>query len=74
MEVTKTMQPGEAGTRQLLNKYGKKMVCVRYRKDQQLKKRYTTVELIIEERPYKRIPIPVIKVWVNINFKESKLR
>ena len=74
METIKTMQPGEAGTHHLLRKYGDRLVCVRYRKDRQLKKRYTTVELIIAERPDEQKTTPVIRVLVNIRYGETALR
>lgn len=49
MEVKATMKPGQNGTRKLIEKYGDRLVCVRYRYDRQYGKRYTTVELIEEE-------------------------
>ena len=74
METIKTMQPGEAGTHQLLNRFGERLVCVRYRKDNRLNKRYTTVELIVAERPYRSSTTTGIRVWVNIAFDETDLR
>ena len=44
-----TLQPGQAGTRGLVDKYGDRLVCVRYRYDVARRKRYKTVELIEEE-------------------------
>ncbi len=73
MEINKTLQPGDMGTKRLLDKYGTKLVCVRYRIDKQKKKRYTTVELIIEEKPHIEQKTTVI-VWVKINFSEIELR
>lgn len=73
MEVSKTLQPGEMGTKRFLNKYGNQLVCVRYRIDKQLQKRYTTIELIIDERPYIRQK-PVVIVWVKIHYNETDLR
>ena len=46
MEISKTLQPGDMGTKRFLNKYGDQLVCVRYRIDKQLQKRYTAIELI----------------------------
>ncbi len=73
MEISKTLQPGEMGTKSLLNEYGNQLVCVRYRIDKRLQKRYTTVELIINERPYIRQK-PIVTVWVKINYDETELR
>src|SRR5262249_6164222 len=45
-------QPGQPGTKQLVEQYGAKLVCVRYRYDEDAGKRYKTIELIIDESPY----------------------
>jgi hypothetical protein len=44
-----TLRPGQPGTRKLVDQYGERVVCVRYRYDQCTRKRYKTVELIVEE-------------------------
>jgi hypothetical protein len=44
------LKPGQDGTKRLLEKYGDRLVCVRYRYDGAKKRRYKTVELIVEER------------------------
>ncbi|WP_306534532.1 hypothetical protein, partial [Geobacter sp.] len=63
-----TLRPGQKGTRELLKSYGDQLVCVRYRYDKALGKRYKTVELIIDEQdwmpgvtiqPDRRAPIEV---------------
>jgi len=73
MEIIKTIQPGEMGSKQLHQQYGERLVCVRYRTDRQLQKRYTTVELIVAEKP---LPVSkrTIMVWVKVNFDEKELR
>ncbi len=73
MEIRKTLQPGDMGTKRLLKKYGEQLVCVRYRIDKLSQKRFTTVELIIDEKPYIRTN-PNINAWVKINFNETKQR
>lgn len=45
-------QPGQPGTKKLVEQYGTELVCVRYRYDDQRGKRYKTVELIVEESAY----------------------
>jgi hypothetical protein len=45
-------QPGQPGTKRLVEQYGPKLVCVRYRYDDKAGKRYKTVELIVEESNY----------------------
>lgn len=50
MTTTKaTLKPGQNGTKRLTEKYGSRLVCVRYKYDQTAGKRYVTVELIEEE-------------------------
>jgi hypothetical protein len=49
MQIRATVSPGQRGTKKLLTQYGDRLVCVRYRYDKQRKKRFKTVELIIEE-------------------------
>ena len=73
METTKTLQPGDMGTRLLFKQYGEKLVCVRYRVDRHQRKRYKTVELIIDESPLQPRR-PMIQVWVAIGYGEVELR
>lgn len=51
MDVIKTLKPGDSGTKRLSARYGDRLVCVRYRKDEDQNRRYTTVELIVGEGP-----------------------
>jgi hypothetical protein len=44
------LKPGQKGTKQLLARYGDRLICVRYRYDAERKKRFKTVELLVEER------------------------
>ena len=72
-----TLKPGRSGTRDLVEQYGSKLVCVRYRYDDELGIRYKTVELIVDEKPwtpptshYK----PTDLVHIRIEPHESRLR
>lgn len=56
MEVRKTLQPGQQGTHRWKNKFGEKLLNVRYRYDDMRRKRYTTVEIIVEEKAYIHSP------------------
>jgi len=49
MHTRLTLEPHQRGAKQLLAKYGDRLVCARYRYDAQQKKRLKTVELIVEE-------------------------
>jgi len=42
------LKPGQQGTRNLLEKYGEALLCVRFRYDAELRQRLKTVELIVE--------------------------
>ncbi|MBI3246582.1 MAG: hypothetical protein HYZ50_08760 [Deltaproteobacteria bacterium] len=52
MRVRSTLRPHQRGAKQLLAQYGNRLVCVRYRYDELNKKRYKTVELIVEEKAW----------------------
>lgn len=52
MQVRTVRKPGERGTQRLVEKYGERLVCVRYRYDLEKQKRYKTVELIVAEEPW----------------------
>lgn len=68
--------PGEHGTKQLLKEYGEKLLCVRYRYDKARGMKLKTVELIIEEKPWR----PPFKfrdsdiVPIHIRYEEAELR
>ena len=67
--VIKKLPPGAAGTQRLLARFGAALVCVRYRADAARNQRYTTVELVVDERPGK----PGTSM-VRIGFQETALR
>ena len=73
MEITKTLQPGDMGTLNLVEKFGEQLICVRYRLDAATKKRYTTVELIVDEKSYQR-RTPRQPVLIKIRYEEADLR
>jgi hypothetical protein len=52
MRTLLNLKPGQKGTKQLAALYGDRLVCVRYRYDAQLQKRYKTVELVVAERDW----------------------
>jgi len=45
------LRPGQRGTK-LLREYGDRLVCVRYRYDEQNARRLKTVELVVEAVPW----------------------
>ena len=52
MEIRLTRRPGQAGTKKFLDRYGERLVCVRYRYDETNACRHKTVELIVETVPW----------------------
>ena len=67
--VVKKLSSGTAGTQRLLARFGAALVCVRYREDAEKNRRYTTVELVVDERPGK----PSSSL-VRIGYQETALR
>ena len=49
MRTRLTLHPHQDGAKQLRDRYGERLVCVRYRYDETKKQRWKTVELIIEK-------------------------
>lgn len=80
MEVEKTLKPGMDGTKRFVERFGKRLVCVRQRIDRRAGMRYTTVELVMDHRPINMrcdptiTPQPGQLLPVRIAFKEEALR
>jgi hypothetical protein len=49
MKTRLVLKPGQKGTKQLSDKYGDALFCIRFRYDEKAGKRLKTVELIVEE-------------------------
>ena len=81
METRTTLRPGDRGTRKHVERFGKRLVCVRYRYDPVARRRYTTVELIVAEaawqpkdrKPRANRPADEM-VYVRVGFAEEGLR
>lgn len=71
-----TLKPGQRGTHNLLAEYGNRLLCVRYRYDDEARLRYKTVELIVEEAPWSppRQPTPRNVVDLRLRPDEHTLR
>jgi hypothetical protein len=79
METRLTLRPGQNGTKKLLERYGERLVRVRYLYDPQTQRRLKTVELIVESVPWhaharrpRRRDDEIVAV--RIAFSESDLR
>lgn len=74
-----TLKPGRPGTKKLLAEYGSRLVCVRYRYDDERQTRCKTIELVIDEIPWppptrpSRLR-PTDSVTVRIRYHEDALR
>lgn len=77
MRTRLKLRPGMRGTKKLVEKYGDRLVCVRYRYDEAQGKRYKTVELIEEEAAWipagKAIPPDTI-LAVRVEYAETEVR
>jgi len=64
MRIKRTIIPGQPGAKKWENKYGDNLICVRYRYDEKQNKKLTTVELVVEQKDWKRekIKIPYNKI------------
>ena len=49
MKTIKKIKAGMKGTKKLVQEYGDKLICVRYRYDYERKRKLKTIELIIDE-------------------------
>ena len=77
MKSKRKLYPGEPGTKRLVKKYGDKLICVRYRYDEQKGKRYNTVELIEKESDWKTqtTKIPANKIMhLRVSIKEAHVQ
>lgn len=75
METRLTLRPGQNGTRNLLERFGKRLVRVRYRYDEERRRRYTTVGLIVAESDWApRARTPEDMVYVRVSYSEEGLR
>jgi len=74
-----TLRPGMPGTKRLLARYGERLVCVRCLYDEARNRRLKTVELVIEEAPWRGLARRPRRndhdlVGVSIAWNESELR
>ncbi len=77
MKIKRIVKPGDPGTKKLVQRFGEKLVCVRYRYDDENNRVLKTVELIIEDTEWKRDreKIPKNKVMcLRVDINETKLQ
>jgi len=73
MQARQTLTPGQKGTKKFLERYGKQLICVRYRYDDQRRKRFTTIEIIVKESDWSPPEKPEI-VGLRVEFWETELQ
>lgn len=56
MKTRLILKPGQRGTKNLVEKYGDDLLCVRFRYDAELRQRLKTVELIVEKAEWNPPP------------------
>lgn len=71
MKTRLTLKPGQKGTKQLSEKYGDALLCIRFRYDEKTGKRFKTVELIVERTnwdppPPKYRPETVVPLKIDV--------
>lgn len=49
MKTRLVLRPGDKGTKKVLNEFGERLYCVRYRYDEVGRRRIKTAEIILEE-------------------------
>lgn len=52
--VVKRLSPTQSGALKHAQRYGRALICVRYRRDLHTMTRYTTVEIVVDEGPVRR--------------------
>jgi hypothetical protein len=72
-----TLRPGDPGTKRHVEQFGKQLVAVRYRYDEAKLRRYTTVEIIVDDRPWRpeqRFSDPDRLVGLRVGYAEEAMR
>jgi hypothetical protein len=69
-----TLMPGDRGTARELREYGDRLICVRYRYDEKLKKRFKTVELKVDEIPWEPAPTDDDCVFIKVKWNEKDVQ
>ncbi|NTV95993.1 MAG: hypothetical protein HGA75_11355 [Thiobacillus sp.] len=56
--ISKKLAPGQPGTKRYQRQFGDALVCVRYRIQPETSRRYTTVEIVVDEKQLPRFQAP----------------
>ena len=74
MRTRLTLQPGQSGTKEMVEQYGDRLVCVRYRYDATRRRRFKTVELIVEEAPWEPQLAPETLMTIQVEVDERSVQ
>jgi hypothetical protein len=74
MQARRKLNPGQKGTKKFLDRYGNQLVCVRYRYDREQRKRFTTVEIIVEEGGWSPPEPEPVLVGLRVGLQEVALQ
>lgn len=77
MIIYRRLAPGKPGTKKLLQEYGERLVCVRYRYDSEKKEKTKTVEIVVEKNSWdgNTQKIPRNKIMrIRVAYAETELR
>jgi hypothetical protein len=64
MQARRTLVPGQKGAKKYLDHYGEKLLCVRYRYDEQQRQRVTTVEIVVAESAWTPPSAPSVELVI----------
>lgn len=73
MRTRLKLKPGQRGTKKLLAEYGPRLVCVRYRYDERRRRRFKTIELIVDEAAWQPKPKPETIVQLKVAWGEANV-
>ena len=77
IRIGRRLEAGKPGTKKLLEEYGDRLICVRYRYDPEKKIKYKTIEIILDKGFWDPEALEVKrnrKVEIRINYNEVELR
>lgn len=72
MQVRATMRTGQKGAKKLAARFGDRLLFVRYRYDAKSKKRFTTIEMVVDETDW--TPRPPSLTRVKVAYGEAVLQ
>lgn len=74
MRIRLVRRPGQAGTKDLVEQYGDRLVCVRYRYDAERRLRHKTAEIIVETVPWSPPVAPDAIVGLRVGLLEHDVQ